>query len=281
MRNLVCYIIFFLGIVSFVQSQETMVLIDPVLVQLKGKLVNQRDGIHVPFAHIVNMRDHSGTTAGEDGTFSIEMLNIDSLAVSAIGFQRKYIHISPDYYKNNGLIVFRLEPVRYAIGEVTVTDESPKLNLYGLPTGKPDSIPPELRGDDFNEKPKWYNAVFSPVSFMHYHLSKKEKEKRIVRDAIISQKSWKRISVYYNRDTLMKMTGLKEQEVDSFMIYFNAKSPLNNQSTEFDVLDAILVEFRNYKEDKKKAQLLKNTSVVEEQKKGFLRRKKKPDNSGE
>jgi len=280
MRNLVCYIIFFLGIISLVQAQETMVLIDPILVQLEGKLVNQNDGTPVPFAHIVNMRDHSGTTAGDDGSFLIEMLNIDSLAVSAIGYKRKYIHISPDYYNNKGLIVFNLEPVRYAIGEVTVTDESPKLNLYGLPSGKPDSIPPELRGDDFNEKPKWYNAVFSPVSFMHYHLSKKEKEKRDVRDAIISQESWKRISVYYNRDTLMKITGLKEQEVDSFMIYFNAKSPLNNQSTEFDVLDAILVEFRNYKEDKKKALLLKNTPVVEEQKKGFLRRKKKkPDNS--
>ena len=271
-----------MGIVSLVQAQETMVLIDPILVQLDGKLVNQNDGTPVPYAHIVNLRDHSGTTAGEDGSFSIEMLNIDSLAVSAIGYKRKYIHISTDYYKNNNLVIFRLEPVRYAIGEVTVKDEAPKFNLYGLPTGKPDSISPELRGDDFNEKPKWYNAVFNPLSFMHYHLSKKEKEKRDVRDEIISQKSWKRISVYYNRDTLMKITGIKEQEVDSFMIYFNAKSPLNNQSTEFDVLDAILVEFRNYKEDKKKAQLLKSAPVAEEQKKGFLRRKKKkPDNSGE
>jgi len=282
MRNLVCYIVFSLGIVSLVQSQETMVLIDPILVQLEGKLVNQIDGTSVSYAHIVNMRDHSGTTAGEDGSFSIEMLNIDSLAVSAIGYQRKYIHIPSDYYKSNELIVFRLEPKRYAIGEVTVNDKYPKLNLYGLPTGKPDSIPPELRGDDFNEKPKWYNAVFSPVSFMHYHLSKKEKEKRNVRNEIISQKSWKRISVYYNRDTLMKITGLKEQEVDSFMIYFNAKSPLNNQSTEFDVLDAILIEFRKYKEDKKKAALLKAAPVVEEKGKGFLRRKKKKfDKSGE
>jgi len=252
------------------------------LVQLEGKLVNQNDGMPVPYAHIVNMRDHSGTTAGEDGFFSIEMLNIDSLAVSAIGYQRKYIHISSDYYKNNYRVVFRLEPVRYAIGEVTVKEEAPKINLYGISTGKQDSISPELRGDDFNEKPKWYNAVVSPLSFIHYHLSKKEKEKRAVRDEIISQKSWKRISVYYNRDTLMKMTGLKEQEVDSFMIYFNARSPLNNQSTEFDVLDAILVEFRNYKEDKKKAALLKNVPVVEEKKKGFFRRKKiKSDKSAE
>jgi len=282
MRNLICYIIFFLGIVSLVQSQEDMVLIDPILVQLEGKLVNQKDGTPIPYAHIVNLRDHSGTTAGGDGSFLIEMLNIDSLAVSAIGYKRQYIHISSDYYKNKELVIFRLEPVRYAIGEITVTEEAPKLNLYGLSTGKPDSISPELRGDDFNEKPKWYNAVFSPISFMHYHLSKKEKEKRDVRDEIISQKSWKRISVYYNRDTLMKITGLKEKEVDSFMIYFNAKSPLNERSTEFDVLDAILVEFRNYKEDKKKELLLKNAPVVEEKRKGFLRRKeKKPDKSVE
>lgn len=282
MRNLVCYIIFFMGSISLVQAQEKKVLIDPILVQLEGRIVNQKDGTSVPFAHIVNMRDHSGTTAAEDGSFSIEMLNIDSLLVSAIGFKKKYIKISSDYYKKNNIVVFRMEPVRYSIGEVTIKDDAPKLNLYGISTGKPDSISPELRGDDYNEKPKWYNAVSSPLSFMHYHLSKKEKEKRKVRNNILSQESWKRISVYYNRDTIMKMTGINEQSVDSFMIYFNAKAPLNNNSTEFDVLDAILVEYRNYKEDKKKAELLKSKPIVEKNRKGIFRRKnKKLDKSGE
>ncbi len=230
-------------------AQDDDDLVDPVLIRLKGKLVNKDDGSPVPYANIVDMRNHGGTTTNEDGYFSIEILNIDSLAVTAIGYVKDYLHIPPAHNPDS-LMVFRLRPVRYAIGEVKVKGESKKLNLYGISTGKPDSIPPQLRGDAFNKRPPWYAAIFTPASFLQYHLSKREKEKRDVRQAMISSQEWERLSKFYNKDMVMKLTGLNEEQADSFMIYFNMKAPLNARSTEYDVREAIIREFENYKKEK-------------------------------
>ena len=67
---------------------------------------------------------------------------------------------------------------------------------------------------------------------------------------MISSQEWERLSKFYNKDMVMKLTGLKEEQADSFMIYFNMKAPLNARSTEYDVREAIIREFENYKKEK-------------------------------
>lgn len=251
MRGLIGYIlVFFLLIVvrcAFAQDHDD--LIDPVLIQLKGTLVNSDDGLPVPYASVVNMRTHGGTTTDSRGRFTLEMLNVDSLSISAIGFVKQYVRI-PVKQNQDSLLVVRMRPVRYAIGEVKVTGEAKKIDLEGVSTGKPVNISPELRGDAYNKKPSWLAAIFSPASFLQYHLSRSEKEKRNVREALISEKQWEYLSQFYNKEMVMTLTGLNEQEADSFMIYFNSKSVLTPTSTEYDVRAAIIREFENYRKEK-------------------------------
>ena len=225
-------------------------LIDPVLLHLKGKLISKDDGSPVPYAHVVNMRTHGGTTTNVMGHFSMEVLNVDSLAISAVGFVTEYIHI-PHFHKEDSLLVIGLRPIRYAIGEVKVTGEANKVNMDGISTGKPVNIDPELRGDAYNTKPPWYAAVFSPASFLQYHLSKREKQKREARAAIITDQQWEYLSQFYNKKMVMTLTGLNEMEADSFMIYFNAKSVLTPHSREYDVRAAIITQFNLYQKEKK------------------------------
>jgi len=249
MRGLIYYILSFilLMIIQPVTAQDDD-LIDPVLIQLKGTLVNKEDGSPVPYASVVNMRTHGGTTTDSRGRFTLEMLNVDSLSISAMGFMKEYVSIPPRQHKDSLLIV-QVRPVRYAIGEVKVTGESKKVNMDGVGTGKPVNISPELRGDAYNKKPSWLAALFSPASFLQYHLSKSEKEKRNVRQAIITEQQWEYLSQYYNKEMVMTLTGLNEQEADSFMVYFNTKSVLTPNSTEYDVRAAIIREFENYKSE--------------------------------
>lgn len=251
MRVFVFYIfaIILLMIILPARAQEVDDLIDPVLLQVKGRLVNKDDGSPVPYAHIVNTRTHGGTTTDESGRFSLEMLNVDSLSVSAMGYMKAFIRIPPRQNQDS-LLVIRVQPVRYAIGEVKVTGESKKVDMEGVGTGKPVDIDPELRGDAFNKKPPWYAALFSPASFMQYHLSRREREKRNVREAMISDQQWEYLSQFYNKDMVMKLTGVNEQEADTFMIWFNSKSVLTPNSTEYDVRAAIIREFENYKKEK-------------------------------
>lgn len=251
MRGFGYYIftIILLLVVQPVLAQEEDDLIDPVLLQLRGKLVNKDDGTPIPYAHIVNTRTHGGTTTDEKGRFSLEMLNVDSLSVSAMGYMKSFVRI-PARQNQDSLLVISLRPVRYAIGEVKVSGEAKKVDMEGVGTGKPVDIDPELRGDAFNKRPPWYAALFSPASFMQYHLSRREREKRDVREAMISDQQWEYLSQYYNKEMVMKLTGLNEQEADSFMIWFNAKSVLTARSTEYDVRAAIIQEFENYKKEK-------------------------------
>ena len=253
MRGLICYIFTFvlLMVIQPVLAQDDDDLIDPVLIQLKGTLVNNDDGSPVPYASIVNMRTHGGTTTDSRGRFTLETLNVDSLSISAMGFMKQYLRIPPKQHQDS-LLVIQMRPIRYAIGEVKVTGEAKKINMEGVPTGKTVNISPELRGDAYNKKPSWLAAIFSPASFLQYHLSRSEKEKRNVREAMITEKQWEYLSQYYNKDMVMTLTGLNEQDADSFMVYFNSKSVLTPTSTEYDVRASIIKEFENYKKETQK-----------------------------
>lgn len=225
-------------------------IIDPVLIYLKAKLVNKEDSLPVPYAHVINMRTHGGTTSDANGKFTMEILNVDSLVVSVMGYKKEHIRI-PRSHHQDSLLVITVTPIRYAIGEVEVKGETRKLNL-GLPQGNITDVDPELRGEAFNEKPKWYQAALTPVSFMYYHLSRSEKEKRAVREAMITEADWERLSQFYNKEMVMNLTGLTEDEADLFMIWFNSKFLLHGRSTEYDVREAILREFENYKQEMNK-----------------------------
>lgn len=240
-------ILFCIGLPRATQAQDD--LIDPVLIYLKARLVDKEDGAPVGYAHVVNMRNRGGTTTDSNGYFSMEMLNVDSLGITAMGYMKEYVHIPVTYNEDSVLTVYA-RPLRIAIGEVKVTGEGKKINMDGVSTGKPSDIPAELRGDAFNKKPSFLAAIFSPASFMQYHLSKREKEKREVRAAMISDAQWERLSQYYNKDVVMALTGLNEADADSFMIYFNQKSVLTAHSREYDVREAILKQYELYMREK-------------------------------
>jgi len=240
-------ILFCIGLPGATQAQDD--LIDPVLIFLKARLVDKEDGAPVSYAHVVNMRTRGGTSTDVNGFFSMEMLNVDSLGISAMGYMKEYLHVPVTYSEDSVLTVYA-RPLRIAIGEVKVTGEGKKVNMDGVGTGKPSDIPAELRGDAFNKKPSFLAAIFSPASFLQYHLSKREKQKREVRAAIISDAQWERLSQYYNKDVVMTLTGLNEVEADSFMIYFNRKSVLTAHSREYDVREAILKQYESYMQER-------------------------------
>lgn len=241
-------ILFFLMIGFYGFSQEDPVIIDPILVKLRGRILSSADSSAVPFANIINNRTHSGTITNIDGYFTLDMLNIDSLIVSSVGYMKKTIKI-PYNYNGRETLVFTMEPVSYAVGEVDVFGDKPDLNL-GLGTGNPVDIPPELRGDAFNEKPPALAALFNPVSYWQYYLSKREREKREVREAILLQKNWEMHSEHYNKKVVMLLTGLNESEADSFMVWFNAQGVLPYTATEYEVRSSIMYFFDIYKKEK-------------------------------
>lgn len=249
-RHLRYLIILLLGMLTFpANGQETGIDIDPILVRVKARIVSAGDSMAVPYVHVVNNRNRTGTTSNALGYFSMEVLNVDTLSLTAMGFKPKVFKVPFNHSELNTLTIY-LEPVVYLIREVKVTGDKLKVNLDGIPTGKPSDIPQELRGDAFNEKPPVLAALFNPLSYWQYYLSRKEKRKRAVREAISLEKNWEMHSQNYNRDIVMMLTGLDEQEADNFMVWFNAQNVLPYTSTEYEVRSSIRAYFEIYKKEK-------------------------------
>ncbi|NLO01172.1 MAG: carboxypeptidase-like regulatory domain-containing protein [Bacteroidales bacterium] len=228
-----------------IRAQNDPLLIDPIIVRLKGRIINAADSSGVPYANIINNRTHSGTITNADGYFSMEILNIDSLEVTSVGFEKKIISI-PVTYNEQEVLTFIVNPINYLVGEVEVTGDKPKA-AQDLGTGMPTDIPAELRGDAFNEKPPVLAAIFNPISYWQYYLSRREKEKREVREAMMIEKHWEMHSENYNKEVVMKLTGLSEPQADTFMVWFNAQNVLPYTATEYEVRTAIIEYFEIYK----------------------------------
>lgn len=232
-----------------VKAQESGIDEDPVLIRLKAKLVSAGDSMPVPYANIVYPRHRTGTTTNAGGFFSIEMLNVDSLIVSAMGFKSRTLKIPRNYSETTTLTVY-LQPVIYAIREVEVTGDRNRPNMEGIPVGKPTDVPVELRGDSYNEKPPVLAALFNPLSYWQYYLSRKEKQKREVREAVALEKNWEMHSQNYNKEVVKMLTGLNDEEADAFMVWFNALNVLPYASTQYEVRATIRHYFEIYRREK-------------------------------
>lgn len=245
-RKFVLFLVLFLSAFSlFAQEADE---IDPMPIKLKGQVLNLDDEMPVPFAFVLNYRTHSGITTDEQGRFTMEMLNIDSLAISSLGFSKTTVRVPANYSEMNVLVLYA-KPIRFALPEVKVKGEQAKVNMDGVPTARKLDIDPQLRGNAYNKKPPVLAAVFNPVSFVQYYASKREREKRETRKAILTEKHWEILSQYYNKELVMKLTGLNDSAADDFMFYFNSKEVLNYTSTEYDVRNAIKEQYKIYREE--------------------------------
>lgn len=248
MKNIKLVLIFVLFLSAFDLFAQEEVEIDPMPIKLKGQVLNLDDELPVPFAFVLNYRTHGGVTTDELGHFTMDMLNIDSLAISSLGFSKTTVRVPANYNEMNVLLLYA-KPIRFALPEVKVKGEQAKVNMDGIPPAKKLNIDPQLRGNAYNKKPPVLAAVFNPVSFVQYYTSKREREKRETRKAILTEKHWEILSQYYNKELVMELTGLGDSAADDFMFYFNSKEVLNYTSNEYDVRNAIKEQYKIYRDE--------------------------------
>lgn len=245
-KNIFIFLFVLIGFSAYAQVDSEEV--DPMLINFKARVISAADSSVVPYANIINNRTHSGTITNANGYFTLEMLNIDSLVISSVGYEKSVLKV-PRFHNEYDVYTFVMKPMNYAVGEVKVKGERTKIDL-GFETGRTVDIDPELRGDAFNEAPPVLAAFFNPISYWQYYLSKKEKEKRKVRDAQALERNWEMHSKNYNKEKVMMLTGLKELEADTFMIWFNNQNVLPYTSTEYQIRASVIEYYQLYKLEK-------------------------------
>lgn len=232
-----------LGSLAYSQNPDE---VDPMPLKIKGLVLNIDDETPVPYAFVMNYRTRTGVTTDDQGKFVMDVLNIDSLSITSLGFTKTTVRIPPNHNEMNVLTLYA-RPVRFAIPEVNVSGEKVKVNMDGITITKKVDIDPYLRGDSYNEKPPVIAAVLAPVSFIQYYTSKREREKREARQAIVTEKQWEILSQFYTKALVMELTGLNDEDSDELMMYINSKGLLSYMSNEYSVRSTILEQYKLFK----------------------------------
>jgi len=214
------------------------------MIKVSAQVLDDLTGLPVPYVNVINQRVRGGTMTDKEGKFSLQADPTDTLTFRSLGYIDKKIPVS-DMVKENTVVT--MAPVRYELNGVEITGEKNKVNMTGLlDHAKMSNIPSELRGE-FAANPKLLTAIFHPTSFLYYKFSKDEKEKRNTLVAIRTERQWQLFSLVYNKEIAARVTGLKGDDLDNFMVYFNAYSNLSFSSTTYEVekrLKEILKEYK-------------------------------------
>ena len=220
------------------------------MVNIKGQIIDAVSKEGVGYAQVLNMRVRGGTMADALGNFSIQADPSDTLTFKSLSYKDKKVPVLEIIASGKEKAKITLSPVRILVGQVDVEGNAPKVNMSGIPIGKSVTVPVELRSDYFASRPTTLTAIFRPMSFLSYHLSKSEKEKRATLVAIRSERDWQILSLVYTKDVIQRISGYSGDALDDFMLYCNAFNGLPVNATSYDVEKRILelmIEYRDKK----------------------------------
>ncbi|MDH5474210.1 MAG: carboxypeptidase-like regulatory domain-containing protein [Cyclobacteriaceae bacterium] len=238
--KLIVLLLFFIATDFYLNAQQVI----SQEIQIEGVIINKEDHKPVPFVHIINIQGNTGTVSNLQGRFSIKIKHSDTLVLSAIGFD-KYIFSLTKNIDTKQLDVtiemntnsYELEPVRIfaykderdfkrAILDMEVSDADTQGQI-------------RLPGVYYGVKRDYKPSVLSPLSYIYYKTSKREKEKRKYELLKNEYEGWKKIANKYNPILVKEITGLEEDEIEDFMSFCKLSNKYLEVSSEYEIVMAI------------------------------------------
>lgn len=182
---------------------------------LSGWVIDEKEKDLLTGVHVVNKSTLKGTISDYNGYFKIALRPGDTVVFSNIGYQYHFF-IFQDTVQVLEEVVVALKEENYLLSEVNVTS-------YKLTTNKPQemrfekpSIPQnnQLRSDLAMLK----NSVESG-GLIYRLFSNKAEQLAALQRLKIEDAYRKRLRESNNRENVMKITGLNQQELEAFMFY--------------------------------------------------------------
>ena len=227
------------------------------MVKVAAQVRDDLTGLVVPYANVINQRVRGGTMTDTEGKFALQADPTDTLTFRSIGYIDKKVPVSEIIATENYTVT--MAPIRYQLEGVEITGEGPKVNMHGLDNAKMSKTPAELRGE-FDTKPTVWTALVHPTSYLYYKFNKEEKSKRNTIAAIRTEREWQLFSLVYNKEIAERLTGLTGDELDNFMVYFNAYSNLSFSANTYEVEKRVKEVYAEYKANDGKPKEIENSS---------------------
>lgn len=241
------FLFVFLTLSGFTQEVDDSKQKD-ILINLSGEIISKEDGETVPYVHIINVNTNEGTTSDLSGKFNIQIHKTDSLIFSAVGFERYSLtlvdnDIDSDAYYIRILLdrsSYELSPVNIYAFKDEAGFKQDILNLK-LPDAAHSKI--VIPGSHTGPvTPRDLNGGFSlgsPISSIANVFSKEAKELRKYERVLKDAPRQKTLHEKYNVEIVEEITGLKDEELNQFMLFCKIPEDYILKANDYEIILAV------------------------------------------
>lgn len=211
---------------------------DTTAIVIRGQLRDEMDQ-PIPNAIIINRSTKKGSFGKPNGSFELRCQRGDTLAITSLGFQTRYVTYSDSTSNNDFRLKLFLETRTFMLAEVEVF--APR-DL--------EQIQEDIEKLGYDERDymlSGINAVQSPITFLYQQFSKKEQSRRLV--AYLENEDRKRdlLKELFRLYVDYEIIALNDEQFDDFITYLNVSDEFLIQSSQYDFLIFVKDRFRDYK----------------------------------
>ena len=211
---------------------------DTTAILVRGELRDDMDQ-PIPNAIIINRTTKKGAFGKPNGSFELKCNRGDTLAITSLGFQTRYVTYSDSLQKTEFRLKLYLDARSYMLAEVEVF--APR----DLEQIQEDIL--KLGYDERDYMLSGINAAISPITFLYQQFSRTERSKREV--AYLENEDRKRelLKELFRLYVDYEIIALDDEQFDDFITYLNVSDQFLIQSSQYDFLVFVKDRFRDYK----------------------------------
>lgn len=228
---------------------------------LEGRIFDKETGQKIGFAHVWNESQKLMSISDTSGYFKISAETNDTVVISALGYEGKFFIIDEQDFDNGKL--FLLHPRNYDIEQVEIvalgsySQFKEKFYSLKLPETEIDILRNALKEISKEVAIEAYNQMLLengaagggiPVASI---LTPEEKQYIKLKEILKEGEIDKAIDRKYNRQIVADLTGLKEKELDDFIIFCQFDKNYLYKTSQYEILVKVLEKFEDYKRKKK------------------------------
>jgi len=238
----------FAVILLFISTETTAQVRDTTSIIVLGELRDEMDQ-PIPNAIIINRTNKKGSFGKPNGSFEVRCQRGDTLAITSLGFQTRYVTYTDSIYSSVFKLKLYLDMRTYMAAEVEVFAQR-----------ELEQIQQDIEKLGYNEKDymiSGINAVQSPITFLYQQFSRKEQSKRKV--AYLENEDRKRelLKELFRLYVDYEIIALNDDLFDDFITYLNVSDEFLINSSQYDFLVYVKDRFRDYKIYLRQHQLMK------------------------
>lgn len=204
----------------------------------------------VPYTHVIGLASNSTDVTDTLGIFHLYITDPDTLLLLNIAYFDTLVPVMGD----EDFLSIHLRDRYYNIREVKIFDwgtsysdfkdavvnmpvEKPLGETLGLPRQDPDYIPFDM-DESFIKSAKF--LIHSPLSYIYYNLSRKQKSARKVYRLEKDHDKIELFQSYLSPEELKSLTGLEGEALQDFIIFLNINMKCDYNCTEMEIISEIL-----------------------------------------